>query len=79
MDIVPLDFAAEPGRLAEYHALAADWAAPGPRLPAHLFRLIAERGWRPTPAETWLALDDGRVVGGVNVAPARPATTPTWR
>ncbi|WP_066365376.1 GNAT family N-acetyltransferase [Herbidospora mongoliensis] len=67
MDIVPLDFAAEPVRLAEFHALAADWAAPGPRLPAHLFRLLAERGWRAMPAETWLAIDDDRVIGGVTL------------
>ncbi|WP_062442413.1 GNAT family N-acetyltransferase [Herbidospora daliensis] len=67
MDIVPLDFAAEPGRLAEYHALAAGWMAPGPRIPAPLFRLMTERGWRAMPAETWLALDDDRVVGGATV------------
>ncbi|GAB1817021.1 GNAT family N-acetyltransferase [Herbidospora sp. RD11066] len=67
MDIVPLDFTAEPGRLAEYHALTADTMAPGPRLPAHLFRLLAERGWRAMPAETWLAIDDDRVIGGVTV------------
>ncbi|WP_062348054.1 GNAT family N-acetyltransferase [Herbidospora yilanensis] len=67
MDIVPLDFAAEPGRLAEYHTLMADVFAPGPRMPAPLFRLVAERGWRATPAETWLAVDDGRVIGGVTL------------
>ncbi|WP_030450720.1 GNAT family N-acetyltransferase [Herbidospora cretacea] len=67
MDIVPLDFAAEPGRAAGYHALAADAMAPGPRMPAHLFRLVAERGWRAMPAENWLAVDDDRVVGGVTV------------
>ncbi|TKK89032.1 GNAT family N-acetyltransferase [Herbidospora galbida] len=67
MDIVPLDFAAEPGRAADYHALAAGSMAPGPRMPAHLFRLVAERGWRAMPAETWLAVDDGRVIGGVTV------------
>ncbi|NAS23081.1 GNAT family N-acetyltransferase [Herbidospora sp. NEAU-GS84] len=67
MDIVPLDFAAEPGRLAEYHALTAGVFAPGPRIPAHLFRLVAERGWRLTPAETWLAVDGGRVIGGVTL------------
>lgn len=67
MDIVPLDFGADPELAAGYHAVAGHRYAPGPPMSPHLFRVVSERGWQPVPAETHLAVDDGRVVGGLTL------------
>ncbi|WP_062348056.1 GNAT family N-acetyltransferase [Herbidospora yilanensis] len=66
-DIVPLDFGASPELAAGYHRVAGHLHAPGPPMSPHLFRLWVERGWRSVPSETFLALDDGRVIGGVTL------------
>nr|WP_062340106.1 GNAT family N-acetyltransferase [Herbidospora sakaeratensis] len=67
MNIVRLDFGASPDLAAGYHRVAGGLHAPGPPMSFPLFRLWAERGWRSVPSETYLALDDGRVIGGVTL------------
>ncbi|WP_062442409.1 GNAT family N-acetyltransferase [Herbidospora daliensis] len=67
MNIVPLDWAASPDLAAGYHRVAGGLHAPGPPLSPALFRLWVERGWRSVPSETYLAIDDGRVIGGVTL------------